>query len=119
MAYDYPSGSFVGSMGSGSGSGPSTFLEELQARGIGVQEFHTDDAESRVVSALADGSSKDIATIMSDSGCIPLGHLLDTIDKLQEFGLISRSGNTADASFSLSSSGKRAAQMMGVWRGVS
>ncbi len=98
-------------------SGSAAFLEELQARGIGVDEFHTEDAESRVLAAISDGTEKDIAQLMSDSGCIPLGRLLDTIQKLENFGLIMKVGPAGEEKFRLSSSGVRAAEMMGVWRG--
>ena len=113
------SSSSSGNFGSGSDSGMGTFLEELEARGVGVEEFHTNDAESRVISALSDGSQKDIAGIMCDSGCIPLGQLLSTVERLIRFGLIERRGVENDQKFSVSIGGKRAAEMMGVWRGKS
>jgi len=115
------SNEYLGSSSSSSAgvaaSGSSAFLEELQARGIGVDQFHTEDTESRVMIALSDGAEKDIAQIMSESGCIPLGRLLTTIEKLEHFGLMTKNGPLGDEKFRLSSSGVRAAEMMGVWRG--
>jgi hypothetical protein len=99
---------------SSSTAGSGVFLEELQSTGLGFQPFHTNDPPSRVVSALSDGGPKDVAQIMSDSGCLPLATLLDALRALENFGLVVRSGNVGREVFQLSESGRRTSQMMGL-----
>ncbi len=110
----YGSSSSGQATGSGSGSGFGTYLEGLQSD----LQFHTDDAESRVISALSDGGSGDISDLMSRSGYLPLSLLLQAIERLERFRLVERTSNPDGDVYRLSTSGRRASQMMGLWSGV-
>jgi hypothetical protein len=95
-------------------TGSEVFPEELQSKSTGFEEFHTNDAPSRVIAALAGGASKDVAQLMCDSGCLPLASLLEAIETLEDFGLVVRANAAGGVVFRLTESGAKTAQMMGI-----
>ena len=117
--YSYGSGSGTGTgtgtgpPSSSSGSGFGTFLEAIQSD----LEFHTEDAESRVIKALSDGGSGDVSLLMQSSGCLPLAVLLEAIDRLERFRLLEHTSGEDGEVYRLTGSGRRASQMMGLWTG--
>ncbi len=64
-----------------SGEGTETFLNYMVARGIGTR--HTDDLASRIVTALAPDSTKDVAGLLAATGTPPLSELLEAVDRLR------------------------------------
>ncbi len=91
--------------------GFSAFLKELHAQTV------PQDAQSRLVEALADGRDRDVAGLLADAGDVSLSALLGAVDLLERFGLVVRAGAAGQETFRLSPTGVRASQAMGVWRG--
>ena len=98
-------------------SGFGTFLEYMQARGIGFTvpattpvQSTSDDMAERIVAALVrDESAKDVASLLTATGFPALDHLLEALDLLLQHGLVTRERLTDGEAIALSPAGRRAA----------
>jgi hypothetical protein len=93
-------------------SGFGTFLEYMQARGIGFSHPAEDDLQSRIVAVLDVAKEGGVADLLTACGSPPLSELLRSLEVLEQFGLVVRRPNGSESTFSLSPAGGRTARAL-------